>query len=726
MSDAAEAFSRFTWAASRLGEALDTLARHSGLSPRSVPMPRPPAEDRLAEPDVLERWIEGAAAWRGVEAEPIETSFADVEETLLRAGPALVRVPGVELEDNAPRDPTTPSFVVLLGARGGRAGKVRVLAPDLTPRDVDVARIVDVLCGRMLEHEIAFTDRLLADSGIPGARRRRVRAHLLRDRFSELRVGGLWMLRSAPHASFPRVVWRATARDAVALVGAHAVEYAAWVAAWWLLGRGALDGYLDRGWMWAWAFLLVAIVPFRMLGTSAQARLAIGFGQVLKQRLLHGAFRLPTDELRAEGAGMLLGRVVEAEAVEALALSGGLLGVVSLVELAGSAVILATGAGAGPLLAAFAVWIALGAWLARRYFVELSLWTDTRLTITHDLVEKMVGHRTRAAQQPPDRAHDGEDESLDWYITRSQAMDRTAALLTTVLPRSWMAISLAALVPAFASHPTQASLAVALGGVLLAYGALARLAAGATSLGRAAVAWRKVAPLLDAAKRAPVVGSPLVAAGAPATKQGAPPPAVLDAAGVVYRYPSRHEPVLRGCTIQIRRGDRVLLDGPSGSGKSTLAATLAGLRVPQSGLVLLHGLDRHTLGEGAWRRAVVMTPQFHENHVVSESLAFNLFMGADWPARPRDLARAEVLCRELGLGDLIARMPGGLLQTVGETGWQLSHGEKSRLFIARALLQNPDLLILDESFGALDPENLRRAIDCVERRAPTILVIAHP
>ena len=63
---------------------------------------------------------------------------------------------------------------------------------------------------------------------------------------------------------------------------------------------------------------------------------------------------------------------------------------------------------------------------------------------------------------------------------------------------------------------------------------------------------------------------------------------------------------------------------------------------------------------------------------------------------------------------------------VGEGGWQLSHGERSRVFIARALLQKADLIILDESFAALDPENLRRSLQCVLDRSPALVVIAHP
>jgi len=71
-------------------------------------------------------------------------------------------------------------------------------------------------------------------------------------------------------------------------------------------------------------------------------------------------------------------------------------------------------------------------------------------------------------------------------------------------------------------------------------------------------------------------------------------------------------------------------------------------------------------------------------------------------------------------------MPAGLWQLVGETGWQLSHGERSRLYIARALLQGATVLILDESFAALDPATLSRVQQCVLAHAPALMVIAHP
>ena len=74
-------------------------------------------------------------------------------------------------------------------------------------------------------------------------------------------------------------------------------------------------------------------------------------------------------------------------------------------------------------------------------------------------------------------------------------------------------------------------------------------------------------------------------------------------------------------------GDRLLLEGESGGGKSTLASLLTGLLAPESGLLLLGGLDRQTMGAAGWRKRVASSPQFHENHVLTGTFAFNLLMG---------------------------------------------------------------------------------------------------
>jgi ATP-binding cassette subfamily B protein len=200
---------------------------------------------------------------------------------------------------------------------------------------------------------------------------------------------------------------------------------------------------------------------------------------------------------------------------------------------------------------------------------------------------------------------------------------------------------------------------------------------------------------------------------------------VLEARRVSFSYRAG-EPVLRAVNLRVRKGDRILLEGTSGGGKSTLASLLAGLRAPDTGLVLHHGLDRATLGTATWRKKVATVPQFHENHLLAGSLLFNLLLGRRWPAGPGDAGMAETVCKSLGLGPLLERMPSGLEQVVGESGWQLSHGERTRVYLARALLQGAEVVLVDESFGALDPHTLRVAIDATWQQATTLLVIAHP
>jgi len=273
-------------------------------------------------------------------------------------------------------------------------------------------------------------------------------------------------------------------------------------------------------------------------------------------------------------------------------------------------------------------------------------------------------------------------------------------------------------------------LAIGLGGVLLALQALTSIIAGVQNVVAVMQAWDQVAPLFNAATRREEIASIVLPTQAEPTdlraEQEITQQPLLTAKEVSFRYREHGPAVLNRCNLQVGRGDRLLLEGPSGGGKSSLAAVLAGLRAPESGLLLLWGYDRASLGAETWRQRIAVAPQFHENHVFTETLAFNLLMGRRWPATEADLREAEEICRELGLGDLISRMPAGLQQMLGESGWQLSHGERSRLYIARALLQKADLMILDESFAALDPETLAVALRCVLQRAPTLLVIAHP
>jgi ATP-binding cassette subfamily B protein len=388
-----------------------------------------------------------------------------------------------------------------------------------------------------------------------------------------------------------------------------------------------------------------------------------------------------------------------------------------------SAAVLAAGVAPFGHIAGLTGILAILAIVTWRYHVRRREWTAWRLNETHALVERIAGHRTRMAQEIPEHWHVDEDRGLEEYIDRSSTLDRLPPVLTVVLPRTWTMLALMVLAPAVMAGTSAAALAVSIGGLLLAAQALRRFADGLSQISGAVIAWRQARPLFDAAAHRPSFSQISETTGGTAGAEGSP---LLDVRNVSFRYLSRPEPVLHSCTVQVRAGDRVLLQGPSGGGKSTFASLVAGLRNPDSGLILLGGLDRRSLGEHGWRRRAVSAPQFHENHVFAETFAFNLLMGRQWPPTADDVGAAKEIVAELGLTRLVAEMPAGLLQLVGEGGWQLSHGERSRLFMARALLQRGEVLILDESFAALDPENLRSTLECVLRRAPTLLVVAHP
>jgi ABC-type multidrug transport system fused ATPase/permease subunit len=698
------------WPGERLGEAVEVLARRSGLDTLR-PRMQNPGPDALAGGDQLGTWLEEAASWLGCVAEPIRPTADQLRRLLLSGSPLLVRVPGPRAR--------------FLTARGGRRGVVLV-APDFAERVVDWAAVATVAASATEERLSANLEQLLAEVGVPPGRRPTVRAHLVSERAGGFPVAEVWALRPLPGGGFGRQarrvgLWRRLA-GAAALEGAH---YALWLASWWLVGQGALTGRLDRGWMVAWLLLLFTLVPVRLLAGFWQGWIAVVGGGLLRRRLLHGALRFEADELRVKGAGQLFGTVVESEAVETLALSGGFLGLVACIELALAAVVLALGAGGVLHGLSLIGWTALAVAVGLRHLRRRRRWTDLRVELTHRLIERMIGHRTVLAQEGPSCWLESHDRELESYLNESSKLDRSATFSLGLFARGWLVVGLLGVAPAFVSGGSSlGAFAISLGGVLLAARSLRKLALSQSQLSGAAIAWKEVAPLFRAAARPERVGAPRP--GDPVRRAGEGADTLLQATQLTFRYPDREETVLSGCNLSVQTGDRVLLLGPSGAGKSTLAALLGGLRDPQAGLVLFRGLDLPTLGDRSWRRQIAGAPQFHENHVVSDTLAFNLLMGRGWPPTSEDLADAAAVCRGLGLGPLLERMPAGMQQIVGETGWQLSHGERSRIFMARALLQGSRVLVLDESFAALDPESLAAAVAYARQRAESLIAIAHP
>jgi ATP-binding cassette subfamily B protein len=699
------------WPLARLGEGLDELARRARLGVHALDIPAPPAEVAQGGVQQLGRWIEWAASRIGIEAEAVETPVPEVTRMLLGAGPAVLCL---DTEHGV-------GFVPILRSR---FGLLHVIGPDLALHRCPVELLRGAICAR---HEAPLRgeiDRLLAEADVPMARRERVRAAMLAERLASEQAGRCWLLRLAPQASFLRQLVQARLPRRIGLMlGLAAGVYGLEILAWSLVGRVSLNGHADPGWLWAWMILILSMVPLRLLSRRLEANFAIDAGQLLKRRLLAGALDSDLDAVKRQGVGQLLSRVMESQALESLALNGGLSVLVAVVELAFSAWVLASGAGGLLHLLLLAGWLVLAVALGWRSVLRLRAWTGARLSMTHELVERMVGHRTRLAQEWPARRDAGEDQAMRDYATQSRQMDRAAVPVVALVPAGWLLLGLIGLAPAFVNGTgTAIGLAIGFGGVLLAGRALSGMSSGLAGLARAGIAWGQVRDLFAAP--APAASSVFVGDTA-APAGGASRTRLVDASKLVFRHAPHADPVLREASLTVFHGERILLQGASGGGKSTLAALLAGLRQPGSGLLLLNGLDRHTLG-GDWRRIATEAPQFHENHILSGTLGFNLLMGRNWPATEDELQEARELCVELGLGELLDRMPSGMLQMVGETGWQLSHGERSRIFLARAILQNAQLTILDESFAALDPETLAKCLDCAFRRTQTLMVIAHP
>lgn len=695
---------RLSWPVARLGEAVEALSRRAGPVRGTSASPLALPEGMTATAEIGD-WLDWATTQLGLEAVEVATPAPALDALLLGGGPAI-------LFHGA-------GFLALIGRKGRRP---LFLASDLGVRAHDIEPVRALLCRHLEAPLRPEVEHLLDLAEVAPGRRADVAAALMRERLADKRVGNIFLLRLPSSAPLARQMKHTRGWKLLGgVLALFAIGYMLEIGGWGLIGSAALGGHFDRGWLAAWALLLFTLLGIRLIGGWLESHFALTVSRLLKSRLLAGALALRPDAVKRSGVGHLIGRVIESQALESLSLNGGLAVIVATVELAFAGWVLSKGAAPTTHLLLLALFVVATGALGWRFYRRMRLWSKARLDMTNDLIESMVGHRTRLAQDRAERREAQEDAAMQAYLGRSAAMDKAALVGVSSLPSFWMFAGIFCLLPAFAGHamPSSAALAISIGGLFLGQRALGGIAGGLAGLGRALVAWEEVKPIFEASRAAPVNGPYL------RRDRTVTPGRLIDAEGIAFRYPGAGAKVIEGATLAIDRGDRILLEGPSGGGKSTLASVLTGLELPESGLLLLDGLDRPSLGDG-WHRLATSAPQFHENHILSGTLGFNLLMGRRWPASEDDLAEAQALCEELGLGDLLARMPGGINQRVGETGWQLSHGERSRIFLARALLQGAELTVMDESFAALDPETLERCLDCAIKRAKSLVVIAHP
>ena len=701
------------WPVDELSDALEQLAQRAGYATAAHEVAAPAAD---VEPSRV--WMFALGDRLGVELEPITPLYRELPDVLARAAPAVIQI----------RRHGVPHYLVLLGRRWG---KLRLLARDATAVAVETDHVLALVREEKQATVAAEIDQLLGGlDGLKPRARDGVRGRLLLQRLGQAQLRTGWIMRPRRNARRRTLLGDVPALIA-GILASHLLLSLVIAGSFWLLGRAALQAHLEAGWFEGWIAVIACAIPLRMLEVWWQGVFSIRVGTLLKQQLLAGILRLTPDEIRLDGIGRHFGRVAESELVEQLALGGALLAILSLLDLVMAAVILVLGAGGWLQAGVLVAWVGVALVLARRHYKVQRQWSASRVEITHDLLERMLGHRTRLAQLPLERWHDGEDRRLSSYAETSKRMDARTMQLTALLRDGWLVLALVTLAPAFATGTARAaSLAVSVGGILLALRAFDEISVFFQQVSLAAASFEQIKDLLVAVGRPELESKvPLeMEAGKLAEDRGdaARGGTLIEGRGLTFRHYARTRPVLENCSLQIARGDRVLLEGPSGGGKSTLVSLLTGLRTPEAGVLLLRGLDRSTFGTSGWRHRVTAAPQFHENHVLSGSFAYNLLLGREWPTSPELREKAAQLCQELGLGELVSKMPAGLEEMIGETGWQLSHGEKSRLYIARTLLQGVELVILDESFASLDPETMRVVQRCVLKHAPSLVVVSHP
>ena len=189
-----------------------------------------------------------------------------------------------------------------------------------------------------------------------------------------------------------------------------------------------------------------------------------------------------------------------------------------------------------------------------------------------------------------------------------------------------------------------------------------------------------------------------------------------------FAYPDANRPALDGVSLSIGAGEMIGIVGPSGAGKSTLIDILCGLIPPDSGSIVVDGVDI-VRNLARWQRSIGYVPQ--AIYIVDDTITANVAFAV--PQAEIDHKAVRRAIEAASLGAFVDSLPDGLDTVVGERGAQLSGGQRQRIAIARALYRNPSILVFDEATSSLDAVTEKTITEALRdiHGQKTIVIIAH-
>jgi ATP-binding cassette, subfamily B, bacterial len=687
---------QFIWPESSTIHAVNRLAQLSGSFS---------AQPFSGNPEKID--IKQYAESLGVEALEIKTRYGELAKTLSGLKPGIIQIKHLE-----------KSGYLLIAQNKGR--QLKLLAPEGHADWFDTHVIMELIYQDRGYRADTQNLQLLNELGLTDRRLQKAKTLLLDQQFAQKPIDKIWLFRPIDSGNLKNEIhWKNSGKLIAGFLVARLAERTALFGGVSLLAYAITQSVWTQNIVLSWLLIMLSYWLFSAMGQMCRVHLDVRLGLLIKQQLQLSALNLSPETQKTKGAATLLGQVMEADGLQHNALPGAFATLNALIDIV---------IGLGIALAiqqwnlAFLIIIFFTAksFFLIKFAQTYRHWVKDRQQLSQLTIEHIQGNRTRLMQSFPEKRHQAEEKCLQVYWSRSLALDNHGLRLQLWVPVLWLICSSGILcfTLLFANLP-MLQLAALLGAILLVWQAWQTLAISSQQLVRTWNSWKEIEDLLQPANNMYIQAH---AMGEIPENNGH---SELNANQISFAYQDSQQ-TLRNLSLHLKQGQQYLLQGESGSGKSTLLALLAGQTRPQQGWLLCNDRDLPSLGHRYWRKKICWVPQYHNNYLFSAPLLFNLLLGRNWPPTATDVEEAEHVCEKLGLTPLLEKMPAGILQSVGEMGWQLSQGERSRVFMARALLQKPDFLLLDESLGALDSATRLQILSQLKNEPAATLLCIHP